>query len=143
MARPCRQRFPVRGLTPTIRHASAFDTPREINRVNSSRFAVCGTGPGRPRTIATPEHLGCCDDRQKPPRHPGARSGCHGHERAVSPVDGSELWVVLDADLIRHREASEFLRCLVGADRSPHTVRAYVGRAAMFLGWCAAQGVDW
>lgn len=35
--------------------------------MNSSRFAVCGAGPGRPRTIATPEHLGCCDDRQKPP----------------------------------------------------------------------------
>ena len=64
-------------------------------------------------------------------------------ERAVSPVDGSELWVVLDRDLIPHREASEFLRCLLGAGRSPHTVRAYAGRTAFFLGWCAAQGVDW
>jgi len=64
-------------------------------------------------------------------------------ERAVSPVDGSELWVVLDPDLIPHREASEFLRCLFGAGRSPHAVRAYAGRAAVFLGWCAAQGVDW
>lgn len=64
-------------------------------------------------------------------------------ERAVSPVDGSELWVVLDPDLIPHWEASEFLRCLVGAGRSPHTVRAYAGRAAVFLGWCASQGVDW
>ena len=64
-------------------------------------------------------------------------------ERAVSPVDGSESWVVLDPDLIPHREASEFLRSLLGAGRSPHTVRAYAGRAAVFLGWCAAQGVDW
>lgn len=64
-------------------------------------------------------------------------------ERAVSPLDGSELWVVLDGELVAHREASAFLRCLQGAGRSPHTVRAYAGRAALFLGWCAGQGVDW
>jgi integrase len=52
-------------------------------------------------------------------------------------------WVVLDAQLGVHREASAFLVSLQGADRSPHTVRAYAGRAALFLGWCAAQGVDW
>jgi hypothetical protein len=39
----CRQRLPVRGLTPTIRRASALETPR----ANSSLFAVCGAGPGR------------------------------------------------------------------------------------------------
>ena len=64
-------------------------------------------------------------------------------ERAVSPLDGSELWVVLDPELVPHREASEFLRFLHGADRSPHTMRAYAGRAALFLGWCQARGVDW
>ncbi len=64
-------------------------------------------------------------------------------ERAVSPVDGRECWVVLDADLLPHREAGEFLGCLSGASRSPHTIRAYAGRTAFFLGWCAAQGVDW
>jgi integrase len=64
-------------------------------------------------------------------------------ERAVSPVDGSERWVVLDADLLRHREASEFLQALVGGSRSPHTIRAYAGRTAFFLGWCAGHGVDW
>ena len=64
-------------------------------------------------------------------------------ERAVSPLDGSVSWVVLDAGLVAHREASAFLRCLQGADRSPHTVRAYAGRSALFLGWCAGQGVDW
>lgn len=64
-------------------------------------------------------------------------------ERAVSPLDGSEFWVVLDAELVAHQEASAFLRCLQGASRSPHTVRAYAGRAALFLGWCSAQGVDW
>ena len=55
------------------------------------------------------------------------------------PVDGSELWVVLDAELLLHREASDFLRCLQGATRSPHTIRAYAGRVALFLGWCAGR----
>jgi integrase/recombinase XerD len=64
-------------------------------------------------------------------------------ERAVSPRDGGVWWVVLDAELAVHREASEFLACLQGADRSPHTIRAYAGRAALFLGWCSAAGVDW
>ncbi len=64
-------------------------------------------------------------------------------ERAVSPLDGSEQWVVLDPELIPHREASEFLRALHGAGRSPHTIRAYAGRVASFLGWCASQGVGW
>ena len=64
-------------------------------------------------------------------------------ERAVSPRDGSELWVVLDPGLAVHREASDFLRCLHGASRSPHTIRAYAGRVAGFLGWCAGQGVRW
>ena len=39
-------------------------------------------------------------------------------ERAVSPLDGSELWVVLDAGFVMHREASDFLRALHGAGRS-------------------------
>jgi integrase/recombinase XerD len=64
-------------------------------------------------------------------------------ERAVSPLDGSELWVVIDAELVVHREASDFLQCLRGAARSPHTIRAYAGRVAAFLGWCGAEGVDW
>ncbi|MGH9154533.1 MAG: tyrosine-type recombinase/integrase, partial [Acidimicrobiales bacterium] len=64
-------------------------------------------------------------------------------ERAVSPVDGGELWVVIDADLVPHREASDFLRCLQGAGRSPHTIRAYAGRVALFLVWCGTEGVDW
>lgn len=64
-------------------------------------------------------------------------------ERAVSPLDGSALWVVLDPELVVHREASDFLRALHGAGRSPHTIRVYAGRVASFLGWCASQGVDW
>jgi site-specific recombinase XerD len=61
----------------------------------------------------------------------------------VSPVDGSELWVVLDAVLVVHVEASDFCRALYGAGRSPHTIRAYAGRVALFLGWCENVGVDW
>jgi len=64
-------------------------------------------------------------------------------ERAVSPTDGGVWWVVLDPELVVHREASAFLAGLHGADRSPHTIRAYAGRVALFLGWCAAAGVDW
>jgi len=64
-------------------------------------------------------------------------------ERAVSPLDGAELWVVLDPGFVMHREASDFLRALHGASRSPHTIRAYAGRVASFLGWCAGQGVEW
>ena len=61
----------------------------------------------------------------------------------MSPLDGSELWVVLDPEFVPHREASDFLRALHGAGRSPHTIRVYAGRVASFLGWCAGQGVDW
>jgi integrase/recombinase XerD len=64
-------------------------------------------------------------------------------ERAVSPLDGSEQWVVLDAEFVVHREASDFLLALRGASRSPHTIRVYAGRLASFLGWCASQGVEW
>lgn len=64
-------------------------------------------------------------------------------ERALSPLDGSELWVVLDPELVIHREASDFLRALQGASRSPHTIRVYAGRVAAFLSWCGDQGIDW
>lgn len=64
-------------------------------------------------------------------------------ERAVSPADGCQWWVVIDAELVIHKEASDFLRSLTGASLSPHTVRVYAGRVAAFLGWCEAEGVDW
>lgn len=70
-------------------------------------------------------------------------SGGFQAERAVSPSDGTVVWVVVDAELVVHREASDFLRALAGASRSPHTIRAYAGRVALFLGWCEEHGVDW
>ncbi|HVA73393.1 MAG TPA: tyrosine-type recombinase/integrase [Acidimicrobiales bacterium] len=72
-----------------------------------------------------------------------ARASSFRAERAVSAGDGTELWVVIDAELVVHRAASDFLLCLHGASRSPHTIRAYAGRVAMFLGWCEAEGADW
>src|SRR5260370_35961447 len=62
-------------------------------------------------------------------------------ERAVSPLDGAGLWVVLDPGFVMHREASDFLRWLHGAARSPHTIRRYAGRLSGFLGAGAGQGV--
>lgn len=73
---------------------------------------------------------------------PGSAGGFRA-ERAISPVDGGEVWVVVDAELVLHRDATDFLACLVGASRSPNTVRVYAGRVAVFLGWCQAEGVDW
>ena len=64
-------------------------------------------------------------------------------ERAVSPVDGSLRWVVLDPSLVIHAEGTDFCWGLYGADRSPNTIRVYAGRTAVFLGWCSAGGVDW
>ena len=54
-------------------------------------------------------------------------------ERAVSPLDGSELWVVLDPGLVMHRQASDFLRALHGASRSLIRSVLYAGRVARFL----------
>ena len=50
---------------------------------------------------------------------------------------------MLDPGFVMHREASDFLRALHAASRSPHTIRVYAGRVASFLGWCTGQGVEW
>lgn len=64
-------------------------------------------------------------------------------ERAISPANGIERWVVLDPNLMVHAEGSDFCWALYGADRSPHTIRAYAGRVALFLSWCLVGGADW
>lgn len=64
-------------------------------------------------------------------------------ERAISPADSAEWWVVIDPGLVAHKEASQFLSSLHAASCSPHTIRAYAGRVATFLTWCEAEGVDW
>lgn len=78
------------------------------------------------------------------PDRPGlGRAGGFRAEQAISPVDGGHRWVVVDAELMLHHEATAFLACLAGASRSPNTLRAYAGRVAMFLGWCESDGADW
>lgn len=64
-------------------------------------------------------------------------------ERAVSSGDESVSWVVVDGDYDLHVEGCAFLASLRGRDRSVNTERVYAGRVALFLSWCAAQGVDW
>ena len=64
-------------------------------------------------------------------------------ERAVLPSDDATAWVVVDEDYGLHVEACAFLAGLRGLDRSVNTERAYAGRVAVFLSWCAAEGLDW
>jgi integrase/recombinase XerD len=64
-------------------------------------------------------------------------------ERAISPLDGEQWWVVLDAGLVVHSEARQFLACLEGSACSAHTIRAYAGRVARFLSFCDGEGLDW
>lgn len=63
--------------------------------------------------------------------------------RAVSPADGAVSWVVADDDLELHAEGCAFLTGLRARDRSINTERVYAGRVALFLSWCAGEGVEW
>ena len=78
---------------------------------------------------------------------PGRQGVLGGHsfraERAISPNDGDEWWVVIDSEFVMHKEATDFLRFLVGASHSTNTVRVYAGRVAAFLSWCDVEAVDW
>jgi len=64
-------------------------------------------------------------------------------ERAISANDDSVSWVILDDRIELHVEACAFLAGLRGRDRSVNTERVYAGRVAVFLTWCAGEGVDW
>ena len=64
-------------------------------------------------------------------------------ERAISPVDGSVAFVVIADDYCVHDEATEYLAWLRSVGRSPNTERAYAGRIARFLTYCAANRLDW
>ena len=69
--------------------------------------------------------------------------GKYRSERAVSPVDETVAWVVVDEAFVLHMEGSSFLAGLRSAGRSPNTERVYAGRVALYLCWCAEHGVDW
>lgn len=65
-------------------------------------------------------------------------------ERAVSPADGSPMWVVVDVGFDMQADAAAFLAAVRGReDASVNTERAYAGRIALYLSYCAVQGVDW
>jgi integrase len=64
-------------------------------------------------------------------------------ERAISAEHASTSWVVVSGDFEFHSEGCAFLANLRGRDRSPNTERLYAGRVALFLSWCAGDGVDW
>jgi integrase/recombinase XerD len=64
-------------------------------------------------------------------------------ERAVSPVDGSVSFVVVDECYEIHPEASAYLAWLRYLDRSSNTERVYAGRIALFLSYCSDMRLDW
>lgn len=63
-------------------------------------------------------------------------------ERAIS-ADASTYWVVVSESFELHSEACAYLAGLRGADRAYNTERTYAGRIALYLSYCAANGVDW
>jgi integrase len=65
-------------------------------------------------------------------------------ERSVSRATGVERWVVADARTYGlHVEACAFLAGLRSKGRSPNTERVYAGRLALYLNYCAEQGIEW
>lgn len=65
-------------------------------------------------------------------------------ERAVSPADGSPMWVVVDEDFDLQPDAAAYLASVRGRDdASVNTERAYAGQIALYLSYCAGRGVDW
>lgn len=64
-------------------------------------------------------------------------------ERAISPVDGSVVYVVVDVDFVVHAEATEFLAWLRRMDRSPNTERVNAGRVARYLSFCDRNSLLW
>ncbi len=65
-------------------------------------------------------------------------------ERAISPVDGSVSWVVVDHSTYElHREASSYIDSLRARSLSWNTERLYASRSALYLTACSASGVDW
>lgn len=64
-------------------------------------------------------------------------------QRVVMSLDETPMWVVVDDDYEVHTVARDFCLMLVGAGRSPNTVRTYAPKVARFLTWCSATGLDW
>lgn len=63
-------------------------------------------------------------------------------EKAIS-ADGSVRWVIASDEYELHSESSAYLASLRSRDRSINTERVYAGRVALYLTYCAANGLDW
>ena len=61
----------------------------------------------------------------------------------MSPADGSVAGWSSDDTVALHSEATAFLAGLRARDLSVNTERAYAGRVALYLSYCAARGLDW
>lgn len=59
------------------------------------------------------------------------------------PSDGTHAWVVVGGDFRLQAEATAFVANLRSRDLSPNTERAYAGRVALYLGYCADRGLAW
>ena len=70
-------------------------------------------------------------------------SGGFQAERAVSPLDGVRCGLCSTPNSSFTVRPADFLRGLHGASRSPHTIRAYSGRVAVFLSWCEEHSIGW
>ena len=65
-------------------------------------------------------------------------------EKAVSPADGSPMWVVVDESFDLQPDAAAYLASVRGReDASVNTERAYAGQVALYLSYCAERGVGW
>jgi site-specific recombinase XerD len=57
--------------------------------------------------------------------------------------DEAPIWVVVDDNYQVHRVAADFCLSLLGANRSPNTIKSYAPKVAKFLTWCSGRGQDW
>ncbi|MBD8103975.1 tyrosine-type recombinase/integrase [Plantibacter sp. CFBP 8775] len=66
-------------------------------------------------------------------------------ERAVLPLTGRSVWLVLDDETLEIMpEARDFALHLNGAGKSENTIRTYLPRVAVFLNWAdTSPGCDW
>ncbi|MGX1887423.1 tyrosine-type recombinase/integrase [Streptomyces sp. NPDC055287] len=64
-------------------------------------------------------------------------------ERAESPTDGKQFWVVVSDAYELHPEGCAYIESLRANDRSWNTERLYAGRVALYLSRCSATGTDW
>lgn len=64
--------------------------------------------------------------------------------KACAPADDAPMWVVVDRDFEPHERAQSYVSAIRHQrDSSLNTERIYAGRVALYLSYCAANGLDW